>query len=184
MKVLLINPPDQYSRKGPKHYPLGLGYLATTLSRRGESCEVLDLASGKTLLVDKLRSYQPDVVGISVYSTTMPDVQKLLATLKQEFREHTIAGGPHATLFPEEMVREGFDFVVSHIDDPSTVRGITFNDNGAIVSTPKRESIQNLDELAFPDRQLFDVSVYEKNIVMGARGCSYGCRCLSALVYF
>lgn len=188
MKVLLINPSDQYQKKGPKHYPLGLGYLATKLNQLGENCEILDLSTGKVSLKEKIENFKPSLVGISVYSTTLPDVKKLVSLLQSEFKGALIAGGPHATLFPRDMLLGGFDYVVkgegeetlpdliNHMDNLSSVKGIAFKKNGQIIENPDRNKIHNLDEIPYPDRNLYDLSLYKKNILMGARGCSNNCK--------
>jgi len=188
MKILLINPPDSYAKKGSKHYPLGLGYLATKLNQLGENCEILDLATGRISLEDKMVEFKPSLVGISIYSTTLPDVKTVVSSLQSIYKGPLIAGGPHATLFPKEMLLDGFDYVVkgegeetlpdliAHLDNPLSVKGIAFKKNSQIIENLDRPKIHNLDEIPYPDRSLFDLDAYKKNILMGARGCTNNCK--------
>ncbi|HGJ67639.1 TPA: B12-binding domain-containing radical SAM protein [bacterium] len=187
MKVLLINPPDIYAKKGSKHYPLGLGYLATTLNQLGEKCEILDLTTGNISLDKKVSDFNPDIIGVSVYSTTLLEVRSILNSLLPKYNGRLIAGGPHATLFPKETLSEGFNYVVKgegeetlpellkNLHNPKDIKGVAFKQKDIFIENPNRPKIKNLDEITYPDRTLFDLDAYKKNIVMGARGCSNNC---------
>ena len=188
MKILLINPPDPYTKKGSKHYPLGLGYLATVLNQKGKECRILDLAARQGTLEESIKTFQPSVIGISVLSTTLPEVRNIVSLTRSIFNGYLIAGGAHATMFPREMILEGFDFVVrgdgeqtlqdlvENLETPRGVNGIVYKEDNQIIENPPRGKIQSLDNLPHPDRELYDLKLYKKHIVMGTRGCSFNCK--------
>ncbi len=68
-RVLLIAPPS-YSYLGAVMSPAGLGYLAQSLLEAGIEYAVEDMrVSGRlSALHRKIRSFQPDLIGVSLVS--------------------------------------------------------------------------------------------------------------------
>ncbi len=145
---------------------------------------------------ETIRKEEPDIVGIGFTTDKYRSARNVSGIAKKINKDLiVIAGGPHPTAMPEETIKDSFfdiivrgegeDTILELIDalrngrDLNGVRGITFNQDGRIISTPDRPLIQNIDKLPFPGRELL---INEKNvppIVMGniitSRGCAYGC---------
>ncbi len=211
MRVLLALPPDVheleiYKIAGMNAPPLGLAYIAAVLERAGHEVRIIDSPTLRVTMdrfLSMVREFKPDVVGISLQTPLAPKGYRVAKRLKEEFPDIIlVAGGPHATYMVDEALSNGFDVVVKFEGEYTTlelinalerhglspevlkqIRGIAFRDReGRIVETPRREFIENLDELPFPARHLLPMdkyTVFGKSIraahVMASRGCPYGC---------
>ena len=211
MRVLLTLPPDIhhleiYRVTGMKAPPLGLAYIASVLEEAGHKVGIIDtptLEIDQKTWLSEVRSWNPDVVGVSIITPTAPRGYRAIRELKRlEPDIPIIVGGPHPTFMYEEALDSGADVVVLGEGEYTMrelvevierhglnherlrdVRGIAFRDrDGRTVVTPPRPPIENLDKLPFPARHLLPMDRYTlfgKPIkvahVMASRGCPYGC---------
>ncbi len=211
MKVLLTLPPsihdlEIYKVTGLTAPPLGLAYIAAVLEGEGHRVRILDTPTLKMDLatwIQNVKSWSPDIVGISVLTPTAPKAYLAARKIKEEMEDVIlVAGGQHPTYMWNEALDNGFDIIVrgegeittreliKTIDkygmDPTELRkvaGIVFRDeHGNMVVTRNRPLIYNLDELPWPARHLLPMDKYTlfgKKIrvahIMASRGCPYGC---------
>lgn len=128
MKVVLINPPreNEILANNPAiideergfNPPLGLLYLAGYLEQQGRhQVSIIDSQVEKLSypgLETRIRSLQPEVVGLTTMTMTLLDVVKTVELIKgfdQNIR--VVLGGPHVHLFPEETLGLGnIDYLV------------------------------------------------------------------------
>lgn len=113
MRVLLINPRFQLPIDTRTTPHLGIAYLAAVSERRGDDVRVFDMDVEDTPLVDFVREYQPELVGIT--SNTPQVKQGWLAArqCKSILDVPVVQGGPHVSALPEEAAsRPEIDIVV------------------------------------------------------------------------
>lgn len=182
MRVLLVRPPSvlgRMSRQNLQH-PTNLVGLASDLVRAGHHAELLDLEvvpGGADALVMALRRDDFDVLGVSVVTPHVPGAQRLLAAARAEQPGlFTIAGGPHATALPEDLLAEveDLDAVCVGEGDHSLpevcdalaagtsladIPGLCLRHGGR---TGARDPVEDLDTLAPLDRSLLDWDAYER----------------------
>ena len=98
MRVLLVNPPTlEGTQLSP---PLGLGYIGAYLVSKGYETELLDLAlPGSNGLLQALREYKPDMVGITGLSAQY-DRMKHCAGIAKKEGTTVLVGGIHASALP------------------------------------------------------------------------------------
>ena len=197
-KVILVNPntpkyPEYlrehmfYETRNPPAPPLGLLYIAAVLERDGVDVQVIDnypLNLSTSELVDRIVCEKPALVGFSLMTFTYPEARKNMIRLKEVMADVPIVvGGPHATLFPGELINEPFIDVVVRGEGEQTlseivcilssgntlnqrtlaeIDGITFKANGKTLRNVDREFIKNLDELPFPARHLINMNKYPR----------------------
>ena len=181
MRVLLVRPPSvlgRMSRQNLQH-PTNLVGLASELNARGHEARVLDLEvvpGGLETFRRVLHEMAPGVVGASVVTPHVPAAKELLTLARLERPQvFTIAGGPHATALPDDLLSEipALDAVaVGEADDslvelcdaldagrPLTgVAGLNLRDDGF---TGWRDPIDDLDRLQPMDRSLLDWQAYK-----------------------
>lgn len=200
MRVLLVNPPMPYEIKGHLQTPLGLCYLSSMIKPIAESL-VFD-CNVSSNLEEVVCCFQPDVVGMSVLTATYNNSIKLLRTLLPLTKDSCIfiAGGVHASIFPDELLKNGFDLVIRGEGEQTFYRvtsslinsrnyndepGISFVDgNGVIVHNPEADLIKDLDSIPFPDRKNLPLHYYEHESILTSRGCNYRCFYCSSSHYW
>ncbi|MBI2910197.1 MAG: radical SAM protein [Chloroflexi bacterium] len=188
-RVLFIVPNLKgfYSSPG---YPLpGTGYLIASLEAAGVECDVLDmyLSYGPSDLDARVKSFQPDLVGVTVYSYRRTAAFGLVHRIKNVHSLPVVIGGPHVSLVgAEALVESGADFAVRHEGEYpltalctgsplSEIAGLLYFQDGQ-VREREHAFIEDLDRLPFPTYRPFDLSRYQSRInVVSSRGCPYQC---------
>lgn len=123
MKVLLVWPLARgqvahaealgWGTLGALAEPLALEYLASAVAMEGHEAHVLDLRLQPDGLEEALRVLEPDVVGVTAYSLHVLAALEVLAAVKQRDPTcHTVVGGHHASLLPEDFFEPQVDSVV------------------------------------------------------------------------
>jgi anaerobic magnesium-protoporphyrin IX monomethyl ester cyclase len=189
--------------------PLGLGYIATYLKRESISVDLVDCTFlNQKEAVERVRRSKPKIIGIqSMFSLKSKAME--FASLFRDDCELLVAGGPQPTSDPEEFLRhfdvavigEGEQTMLELVTEAegslnlSKVEGIAYKQSidGKTRFTPPRRFIQNLDNIPFPSRELFDNEAYKryysKNFgytttsVMTSRGCPFQCGFCSRPVF-
>ena len=166
--------------------PLGILYLAAYLHRLRPDVELKatdGLLQGMNKTLAEIRSFQPDVLCVSFYTGSALGAYRLINWARQEYSEMvTIAGGPHATALPEDVLTHSATDVVVRgegertlatlitllldkgkltADVLASVDGIAFRDrNGLVRVTRSPKSLLDLDEIPFPAWHLLPLSDY------------------------
>lgn len=210
MKILLMLPPvdvyGAFKNVAPSRPPLGMAYIAAVLEeKRRDEIRIFDGGLfNKTDLENEIKTFKPDIVGISVTSLTFRDSVEC-AKLIREIKKDTIivVGGPHISLQPVQSMQYGefdigvmgegeytFTDIVTSLDlgdeGWGKIRGIVYKKNGQIKQTEHRQPIPNLDDLPFPARHLlpnlnlytqtpFKSSRTPQTSMITSRGCPYNC---------
>jgi len=182
--------------------PVGLAYLAAVIKARGLQISALSSdAVGKDVdeTINEIVAAGPDILGISVATPAYNNTIRIVQGVKDAIGSVlVVAGGPHATLFPSDCLKNGFDVVVRGEGEGTIVDllgylegkmklqdidGISFLENGQLVSKPDRRLINDLDDLLFPAWEFFPIKSYESPFkkskfsvpVVTSRGCPGKC---------
>lgn len=216
LKILLISPSSIVEGRSGSRInmrslspPLGLLYVAAVLQKEGHVVEVLDMNCEKDLTTDelsrRLRSSQPDLIGMSTLAQTFRNVAEVARTCKEELPHCPIVIGGYSATFNHDKILgkyDQFDFVVrregeetaaelvSELEkaspDLSTVKGLTYVENGRIRINEERPLIEDLDSLPFPAYELVShltygsfgglrISSSSLGSILTSRGCPYRC---------
>jgi anaerobic magnesium-protoporphyrin IX monomethyl ester cyclase len=181
--------------------PLGLGYVAAALQRRGFEVELVDCTFMQpNEAVERVKRAKPRIVGF--YS--MFSMKKTTLELASAIREGCVdslfvVGGPLPSWSPEAFlgvfdlvaVGEGEETILEIADCVSQgrsfsgVKGLIFRDGKKLVNTGERPFVADLDSLAFPSRKLFDNEAYKRyyldhfgysiSSMITSRGCPFSC---------
>jgi len=195
MRVLFAVPRSFNPKQMYREYPLGVGYLGTVLRQHDHEVRVFDQnveSLEDAELFQRVTAFQPAVVGFSVITPNYPVARRQVRALKERFPHiRVIAGGLHATLFPEDLLLDGADAVVlgegesvivelvSRLGrgaDLSDLPGLVFRrGSGDVVRTSGWSQIARLDELPFVDRSLYNLARYTHHSMLASRGCPHHC---------
>jgi len=129
-------------------------------------------------ILERVRTFAPDVVGVScLFSNQFPVVAKLAKKVKEWDPEVvTVIGGTHPTFLPERCLREEeVDYIVMGEGEESLpallravekgsghemVDGVAYRTKEGNVIQPKTTWIEQLDTLPFPARDLLPLQKY------------------------
>jgi radical SAM superfamily enzyme YgiQ (UPF0313 family) len=113
-RILLVNPPSPERLGSPL---LGGQYIAAALLAGGHEVRVMDCAAKLTqpapeAVLAEAEAFEPHVVGVSLFTRWVWHAYRLADALRGKV-PLLVAGGPHATAAPREVVERGFDAAVT-----------------------------------------------------------------------
>lgn len=213
MKILFVKPPVNRGKKvfGPlvSEVPLGLMYLSSFLKAQGYSeIKIIHMdAEGMTFdeLENVIKEYNPELIGISAMTAESLGMHQVAAIAKKNCPASlVIVGGPYPTAYTEDSLsNENIDIVVRGEGEETlleiiktyecgktfdAIKSICFRCNGHIVETERRNYIDDLDKLPYPDWDAIQLEKY-KNLLpqsfylyrqdymslFTSRGCPFQC---------
>ena len=175
---------------------LGVMYLSSLLKSKGHEVDCfIEHGQGIDKLVKEVARFNPDIAGFSC-TTGVHQWSLRVANQLKKIRPDVkvVFGGPHPTFFPEIIEESAIDMIcrgegeyalleLAHCLDErknlSTIENLWVKKNGQIFRNDVRPLIENLDELPFPDRDLY-VRKYpflhkSQKVFMVGRGCPFSC---------
>lgn len=182
MNILLINISLRPQSK-LKLFPIGIGYIATAISRAGFEFDFIDIDAHRYTdeeveILIKKKNY--DVVCMGCIVTGYTYVKKLCSMIRNNHKDaYIVVGNSVATSIYEILLKnteadiaimgEGDITIVDLIEtiskrkDVDNVKGICYKKKGEIFCNERRKEIDNISELPFIDFSLFDVEIYIAN---------------------
>lgn len=204
MKIAIVYPEvydiARFGKKRKEFPPFGVLYLATIVSAQNEmEVKVFSVESDREIL-DFTKF---DVVAFSIPSSVTYDIIKCVR-FNSEYANNAliIAGGVHATIFPEQTLRDlkahavcignGEETMLELLHEQKTRRfyhidGVCYLANDDVIFTKQRPLKKNLDHLpAIPARQLLPDPDFimtnrlsntnlKMTHVMICQGCPFSC---------
>lgn len=179
--------------------PVDMMSLSAIAKKRGYETFFKDYSLKNETVYDflrDLRNYEPDFLVLNVASTTLEKDLSILQAA-QDMLDDTvvIAKGaifnfnsysimqkhPKIDVALRGEIEEAFDEIIQYTDFKK-IKGITYQIDNKIVSTPDRELRENLDYLPILDRALIDNTIYQRpdtkkpqTIIRVSKGCPHHC---------
>lgn len=201
VEIVLVYPffKSRLDRSPFRFQPLGMGYIASFLRKANLTVRLIDCTfRDRKSVLKEIMEVRPRIVGIySMYSMEQDSIE--LARSIRKVTDLLIAGGPLPTAKPSSFL-DDFDLVVVgeaentmleiaktffENKDPKTVPGIIFKEGSNTYHTGRRNTIENLDSIPFPARELFDNDSYKQyyqnnfgytmTSMISSRGCPFRC---------
>ncbi len=201
-RVFLVNPPSPEPVRTPL---LSFLHLAAALREGGHEVALYDASApfapaSHAAIVERIAGFAPDLVGLHLKTLHAQPAYALAAELAPRWT--LVAGGPHATIVPDEPLAHGFRWVIRGeaedalveladvVDgkrEPATVAGLSWRERGLARHNPTRPFLMELDRLAPPlsALDLFEQDWYGPPAMPGAglapagilssRGCPAAC---------
>jgi len=155
-------------------------------------CDAKFDSKTKTVLIDEIKAFAPDIIGISSFTYEIAEAGSLAESIKRILPESlVIIGGSHVSAIPEETLGEfaGFDIgiigegeitltelcnAVKNNKDIHDIDGIAYRgEANKIIVTKKREKIPDLNILPMPAWDLLPRGRHY--FVQTSRGCRFNC---------
>lgn len=196
MKILFVVPRSFNPKQMYLEYPMGVGILGTILEKIGHEIKIYDgnVESKEILdLLAYIEAFQPNVIGFSVITPNYPVAKIQIEKICSLFPDiRLIAGGVHASLFPEDLLTDGVDVVclgegeiklpilIECFDKNGSIEkvdGIAYKDSSGIFQrTPVSSTNIKLNDLPIINRRLYNLEKYTHHSMMASRGCPYKCK--------
>ncbi|MFZ5648904.1 MAG: B12 lower ligand biosynthesis radical SAM protein BzaD [Bacillota bacterium] len=208
MRVLMVQALSVEGPSAEKVYPVGIVSLAGRIKNAGHHVDILDMnieADPFGALKDRLLSFQPQVVGLSLrnidplgnktaslippFAVTVRLISAVLPGVR------LIVGGTGFSLFPKRLMAEfpeihygivgeaemAFPALLSSLESPPPVKGLCWREGRKVrVRPPSRDF--DMKNYTPPERNLLPPSLYlEANSyvppigIEAKRGCNVGC---------
>ncbi|MBS3132497.1 cobalamin-dependent protein [Candidatus Woesearchaeota archaeon] len=197
MDILFVYPPisvnERYASNvgnvGGNLSPLGIALLAAFLREKGFSVGIIDaVAEDYSVgeLVERISEIKPKTVGFSSLTSNFHRAVAAAREVKKALPDTlTVIGGQHATILPEEVLKENpcFDVLVKgegeltaeellneykktgwninkFLSNCEGIKGLCFRKGKEIILNNIREPVSDVDELPFPARDLLPMDKY------------------------
>lgn len=172
----------------------GVMSISAVLKKQGHETEV-HIVDKKDDILEVVRKSAPDIVGFScttaMYSIALEQSRKI----KEKFEISIIFGGAHPTICPEIIHEKSIDIIcrgegeyallellnnMEKGEDICKIKNLWVKNNNQIHKRDIRELIKNLDELPFPDREIYYgkypyLKKQSTKVFFLGRGCPYNC---------
>ena len=180
---------------------VGISYISAHLKSRGHTTRLTVLSSempsrSLALVESVVAEFDPELVAFTAVSTQYPFISQVARRLKQKWpKKFLLLGGIHASVRPQEVIRDAFDAVcigegelptaelLDRLQAGQAPRGIPnlwfkFGD-GSVEQNPTRPFVSTLEQFPLPDREMWHDWVNAKrlthHVVQPSRGCPYSC---------
>ena len=213
MNVVFVNPSwiEHSTEKEIKDIysaspPLGILYMASYIRKFGHHPDLIDLSLfniSDDESVERIIKKKPDVVAFTATTPQINSAVRIIKKLGEISDVPVVLGGSHATIMPDEMMREhkDIDYIVigegektilelmdamERPTNPEDVAGIIFRQGDKIIKTAPRGFVEDLDTLPIPARDLLssindykltplDFKRTPVTTMITSRGCPFHC---------
>jgi len=148
-------------------------------------------------------SCRADLIAFSAYTVNYRWAMDMAGRIRKKSDTPIIFGGPHATAAPLRVIAnpevdavvvgEGEDAILEILENmrggklgDKPIRNVWRKLNGGFDRQPPRPYIRNLDDLPFPDKDLFYQKIpsfADSYMIITSRGCPYKCAFCSNSMY-
>ncbi len=173
--VLFFNLHRRYLNYQPSYGGfLGIYILAAFLNHNGYAAQSFagSLTEGKKLIDTACRNHLVSMIGLYCDYENVTENIFLSRYIKETYHIPVVVGGPQATaldleffqaakcdlvgVYEGEMtVLEVVDYLLDGVGNLEDIKGIVYEKDGALVHTPLRPVIENLDALPFIDEECY-----------------------------
>lgn len=147
----------------------------------------------KSRLIKEIIDSKPDAIGFSVFADNYQWALEISTEIKKTLNILIIFGGIHPTTVPERVIdQEVVDIIclgegeypllelANCIDKGEinySIKNLWFKKNGTIIKNAIRPLIDNLDDLPFPDKSLFEkiIPIRDYYLTVTSKGCIATC---------
>ncbi len=172
---------------------IGIANLSGILKANGHHTDLL-LVSHTPDLIGAIKQYDPGLIAFSALTGVHHSLEKLAVEIKQQLHIPIIVGGPHPTYSPDMINSPGIDIIcrgegelamlelaeaMEHDQDVTRIRNLHIKTRSGTIHRNEIRPAAPLDELPFPDRELYYKYTFLRDMPMkrfiSSMGCPYPC---------
>jgi len=185
---------------GPHQMQFGISYISSFLKAHGHETRLVVLSRVSRrrnwkIIDECLRKFCPRLICFTAVSTEYQFIANVARYIKNHHPDiYLLVGGPHVSLNPNDALFGDFDALcigegeypvlelVSQLEEnlhPSGIPNLWIKNDSTTEKNPPRPFLQDLDSLPFPDREMWEEWIREReesrHTVLLGRGCPYQC---------
>jgi radical SAM superfamily enzyme YgiQ (UPF0313 family) len=172
---------------------MGPMYISALLKKHGHDCRLIIVSESRDYIREVI-DFDPDLIAFSTMTGPHKWVLATAAAIKKSLNKPIILGGTHPTFFPEIIHEPSVDMIcmgegehaaleladkLDKGEDISRIQNLWVKKDGVVTKNGLRLLTENLDELPFPDRSLYDDCKLLRSVpamkFLTGRGCPYRC---------
>jgi anaerobic magnesium-protoporphyrin IX monomethyl ester cyclase len=181
----MITPSFEDAHRAPgvmldSHYPLGLAYLEAYLRQKGHEINVLFLndyfyVNCALIVANHMSATKPDYVFIQMLTPNRVMGYMLIEFIHVTYpNTRIVLGGIHASVMADQLIRK-FPYVMIVKGEGEIASNKILNGMWNPGTVVEGETIENLDELPFPNHALFWNQRRTTACLLTSRGCNFRC---------
>lgn len=174
----------------------GISYISSYLKKHGHQTRLLYLTGGyKSEIIDKyIEEFNPELICFTSVFTEYSFIVSIAKYIKQKYPSiFLLLGGVHATLNPEDCIKDPFDALcvgegerptleliekMTTKTAPTAIQNLWIKRGTEIEKNSPRPFNGDLDALPFPDRDMWlewIANINSRKVVFIGRGCPFQC---------
>lgn len=187
--------------ESPERIQFGISYISLFLKSYGHKTKLVILSriSGIKInyrvLDNYINDFQPRLICFTAVSSEYGFIADIAKFIKKKYKDiYLLVGGVHASLNPEQVIKDDFDALcvgegeyptleltncLEKNISPANILNLWIRDGQAIKRNPTRPFLENLDNLPGPDREMWQEWILEqpgsRHAVLLGRGCPFEC---------
>lgn len=184
----------------PGQIQFGISYISASLKRRLHQTRLIVLSRilGKRnySIIDRyFKKFYPTLICFTAVTSEYRFIADIAKYIKNHYPDiYLLIGGTHVSLNPQDILRDEFDALcigegeyptlelVSQLEKgmpPSGIPNLWIKKDSQVEKNPARPFLQDLDNLPFPDREMWQEWIMEgsglRHMVLLGRGCPFEC---------
>lgn len=179
----------------------GISYISSLLRKHGHATRLFILSrafskkSNYKRIDGYLKKFHPRMICFTIISCEYRFIADIASCIKSSYPDiFLLAGGPHVSLNPDDVIAASFDAVcigegeyptlelASQLEkgaSPSGIPNLWIKRGSLIEKNQPRPFLRDLNSLPFPDRDMWqewiEQPMGERFIVLAGRGCPFEC---------
>lgn len=182
----------------PESINLGVSYIASLLKENGHEPDIVVLRSNRKSLkiIDQyIKEFVPDIIGFSILATQYAFISEVAKHTKDNFPNiYLIAGGPHVSINPDQVITGPFDAIcigegeyptlelvqkLNQGEPITNIANLWIRTGNKVEKNVTRPFLGDLDALPFPHRDMWfrwiDEHIGSRFSILLGRGCHFDC---------
>ena len=183
----------------PEDIQLGISYISAILKKNNHKTRLIVLGKGldkinKKIIDKHIKNFNPGLIGFTAVSTDYQNAAEIAGYIKKTYPDiFLLIGGPHASLNPEQVIKDDFDAlcvgegeyptleIVQQLEknvNVGQIQNLWIKKEVNIEKNNPRTLLDYLDILPFPDRSMWYKWIDNPRLgytVLLGRGCPFMC---------
>ncbi|HUT43136.1 MAG TPA: radical SAM protein [Desulfobacterales bacterium] len=182
----------------PESINFGISYIASLLKENGHEPDIVVLSPNRKsfkILGQYIKEFNPKIVGFSIIATQFAFLTDLAKHTKKLFPNiYLIAGGPHVSINPDQVISGPFDAIcigegeyptlelvqkLNQGEPITNIANLWIRSGNKVEKNTTRPFLEDLDALPYPNRNMWfrwiDEHIGSRFSILLGRGCHFDC---------